>query len=73
MAMKQGTLINATLISAASSTKNKNGERDPEMLKSKKVNQWYFGMKVHNSVNKDSGLIHLLYHCHHPGSLPPSS
>ena len=58
MAMKQGTIIDATLISAPSSTKNKTGERDPEMHQTKKGNQWYFGMKVHIGVDKYSGLIH---------------
>lgn len=58
MAMKQGTIIDATLIAAPSSTKNKSGERDPEMHQTKKGNQWYFGMKVHIGVDKDSGLIH---------------
>jgi IS5 family transposase len=47
MAMKQGTIIDATLISAPSSTKNKTGEWDPEMHQTKKGNQWHFGMKVH--------------------------
>jgi IS5 family transposase len=58
MAMKQGTIIDATLIAAPSSTKNKKGERDPEMHQTKKVNQWSFGMKVHIGVDKDNGLIH---------------
>jgi len=58
MAMKQGTIIDATLIAAPSSTKNKKGERDPEMYQTKKGNQWYFGMKVHIGVDKDNGLIH---------------
>ena len=58
MAMKQGTIIDATLIAAPSSTKNKAGERDPEMHQTKKGNQWYFGMKVHIGVDKDTGLIH---------------
>jgi IS5 family transposase len=58
MAMKQGTIIDATLISAPSSTKNKTGERDPEMHQTKKGNHWYYGMKVHIGVDKDSGLIH---------------
>ena len=58
MAMKQGTIIDATLIAAPSSTKNKEGKRDPEMHQTKKGNQWYFGMKVHIGVDKDSGLIH---------------
>jgi IS5 family transposase len=58
MAIKQGTIIDATLIAAPSSTKNKDGERDPEMHQTKKGNQWYFGMKVHIGVDADSGLIH---------------
>ena len=58
MAMKQGTIIDTTLISASSSTKNKTGERDPEMHQTKKGNQWYFGMKVLIGVDKDSGLSH---------------
>jgi IS5 family transposase len=58
MAMKQGTIIDSTLIAAPSSAKNEKGERDPEMHQTKKGNQWYFGMKVHIGVDKDSGLIH---------------
>jgi IS5 family transposase len=58
MAMKQGTIIDATLIAAPSSTKNKSKERDPEMHQTKKGNQWYFGMKVHIGVDSESGLIH---------------
>ena len=58
MAIKQGTIIEATLISALSSTTNKTGERDPELHQSKKGNQWYFGMNVHIGVDKVSGLIH---------------
>ena len=58
MAMKQGTIIDATLIAAPSSTKNEKKERDPEMHQTKKGNQWYFGMKVHIGVDKDTGLIH---------------
>jgi IS5 family transposase len=58
MTMKQGTIVDATLIAAPSSTKNKEGKRDPEMHQTKKGNQWYFGMKVHIGVDKDSGLIH---------------
>jgi len=58
MAMKQGTIIDATLISAPSSTKNKTGERDPEMHQTKNGNQWHFVMKVHIGVDKDFGLIH---------------
>ena len=58
MTMRQGTIVDATLIGAPSSTKNKAGQRDPEMHQTKKGNQWYFGMKVHAGVDKDSGLIH---------------
>jgi IS5 family transposase len=58
MTMRQGTIVDATLIAAPSSTKNKEGKRDPEMHQTKKGNQWYFGMKVHLGVDKDSGLIH---------------
>ena len=56
--LKAGTVVDATLISAASSTKNKTGERDPEMKQSKKGNQWYFGMKAHIGVDAESGLVH---------------
>jgi transposase, IS5 family len=58
MAMKQGTIIDATLIAAPSSTKKKAGERDRKMHQTKKGNQWYFGMKNHAGVDKDTGLIH---------------
>jgi len=44
MTMRQGTIVDATLIAAPSSTKNKDGKRDPEMHQTKKGNQWYFGM-----------------------------
>ena len=60
MTMRQGTIVDATLIAAPSSTKNKEGTRDPEMHQTKKGNQWSFGMKVHAGVDKDSGLIHSL-------------
>jgi IS5 family transposase len=55
--MKQGTIVDATLIAAPCSTKNKQGERDPEMHQTKKDNQWYFGMKVHIGVDAESVLI----------------
>jgi IS5 family transposase len=45
--LKAGTVVDATLISAPSSTKNQSGERDPEMHQTKKGNQWHFGMKPH--------------------------
>ena len=56
--LKAGTVVDATLISAPSSTKNATGERDPEMHQSKKGNQWYFGMKAHIGVDAESGLVH---------------
>ena len=56
--LKSGTVVDATLIAAPSSTKNSSGERDPEMKQSKKGQQWYFGMKCHIGVDADSGLVH---------------
>lgn len=56
--LRAGTVVDATLIAAPSSTKNARGERDPEMHQSKKGNQWYFGMKAHIGVDADSGLVH---------------
>ena len=56
--MSQGTLVDATLIAAPSSTKNREHGRDPQMHQAKKGNQWYFGMKAHIGVDKDSGLVH---------------
>ena len=56
--LREGTVVDATLISAPSSTKNKDGERDPEMHQTKKGNQWHFGMKCHIGVDADSGLVH---------------
>jgi transposase, IS5 family len=56
--LKEGTVIDATLIAAPSSTKNKSGERDPQMHQTKKGNQWHFGMKCHIGVDADSGLVH---------------
>ena len=56
--LKVGTAVDATLIPAPSSTKNKDKARDPEMRSSKKGNQWYFGMKAHIGVDADSGLVH---------------
>ncbi len=56
--LREGTIVDATLIAAPSSTKNQQGERDPEMHQSKKGNQWYFGMKAHIGVDAHSGLVH---------------
>lgn len=56
--LRQGTIVDATIISAPSSTKNQAGARDPEMHQTKKGNEWHFGMKVHIGVDADSGLVH---------------
>jgi len=56
--LKTGTVVDATLISAPSSTKNSTGERDPEMRQTKKGNNWYFGMKAHIGADAESGLVH---------------
>jgi IS5 family transposase len=56
--MRGGTIMDATLIAASPSTKNKNRKRDPDMSQSKKGNQWYFGMKAHIGVDAKSGLVH---------------
>jgi transposase, IS5 family len=56
--LRGGTIVDATLIAASPSTKNKDRRRDPEMRSSKKGNQWYFGMKAHIGVDAESGLVH---------------
>ena len=56
--MREGTVVDATIIAAPSSTKNARHERDPEMHQTKKGNQWYFGMKAHIGVDAHSGLVH---------------
>jgi IS5 family transposase len=56
--LKSGTVVDAILIAAPSSTKNNSGERDPEMHQTKKGNQWHFGMKAHIGADADSGLVH---------------
>jgi IS5 family transposase len=56
--LRGGTIMDATLIAASPSTKNKDRKRDPEMSQSKKGNQWYFGMKAHIGVDARSGLVH---------------
>jgi transposase, IS5 family len=53
-----GTIVDATILQAPSSTKNKSGERDPEMHQVRKGKQWYFGMKAHVGVDAESKLIH---------------
>ena len=56
--LREGTIVDASIIEAPSSTKNRAGERDPEMHQTKKGNQWHFGMKVHVGVDADTGLVH---------------
>jgi IS5 family transposase len=56
--LKRGSIVDATIIAAPSSTKNATGERDPEMHQTKKGNQWHYGMKAHVGVDVDSGLVH---------------
>lgn len=56
--LKGGTMVDATIIHAPSSTKNESGSRDPEMHQTKKGNQWYFGMKIHVGADVNSGLAH---------------
>jgi transposase, IS5 family len=58
--MRQGTIVDATIIAAAASTKNKQKSRDPEMHQTKKGNQWHFGMKAHIGVDVASGVVHTL-------------
>lgn len=56
--LRQGTVVDATIIAAPPSTKNRTGERDPEMHQAKKGNQWHFGMKAHIGADAESGLVH---------------
>ncbi len=56
--LREGTIVDATLIAAAPSTKNRARQRDPEMSSSKKANQWHFGMKAHIGVDTAHGLVH---------------
>jgi IS5 family transposase len=56
--MREGTIVDATLIAASPSTKNKDKKRDPEMHQSKKGNDWHFGLKAHIGVDSASGLVH---------------
>ena len=58
--MHGGTIVDASLIAAPKSTKNKTGERDPEMHQTQKGNEWYFGMKVHAGVDAATGYVHSL-------------
>jgi len=56
--LREGTIVDATIIDAPSSTKNQDRTRDPEMKQTKKGNQWYFGMKAHVGTDTDRGLVH---------------
>src|ERR1044071_514580 len=56
--LKEGTIVDATILAAPCSTKNAKKERDPEMHQTKKGNQWYFGMKAHIGADRDSKLVH---------------
>ena len=56
--LKTGTVVDATIIAAPSSSKNNRGERDPQMHQTKKGKQWHFGMKAHIGVDAQSGLVH---------------
>lgn len=58
--ISNGTIVDATIISAPSSTKNKQEKRDPEMHQTAKGNQWYFGMKAHLGVDSKTKLIHTI-------------
>jgi IS5 family transposase len=53
-----GTIVDATILHAPSSTRNQSGERDPEMHQTRKGNQWYFGMKAHIGVDSRAGVVH---------------
>jgi len=56
--VREGTIVDATIIKAPSSTKNKEKQRDSEMSSTKKGNEWYFGMKAHVGTDSNSGLVH---------------
>jgi len=56
--LKEGTIVDASIIDAPTSTKNKNGQRDPEMHQTKKGNEWHFGMKMHIGTDDSIGFIH---------------
>lgn len=56
--LQEGSIVDASIISAPTSTKNKSGSRDPEMHQTKKGNEWHFGMKMHIGVDESLGLIH---------------
>ncbi|MFM2065136.1 MAG: hypothetical protein RLZZ584_45 [Pseudomonadota bacterium] len=59
--LREGTMVDATIIAAPPSTKNKDNTRDPDMHQTKKGNEWHFGMKAHIGADADSGLVHSLH------------
>jgi IS5 family transposase len=59
--LREGTIVDATILSAPSSTKNETRERDPEMHQTRKGGQWYFGMKLHIGVDDETGLVHSVH------------
>ena len=65
--LREGAVVDTTIVHGPTSTRNEKRERDPEMHQTRKGNQWSFGMKVHVGVDKDSGLIHSVF----PTPLPP--
>lgn len=58
--LREGTIVDATIIAAPTSTKNRAGERDPAMRQVKKGNEWHFGMKLHIGADADTGVVHSL-------------
>ena len=56
--LREGTIVDASIIEAPSSTKNGSGERDPQMRQTKKGNEWRFGIKVHVGVDSETGVVH---------------
>ena len=60
LSLREGTVLDASIVDAPSSTKNRKGERDPEMRQTKKGNQWYFGMKMHVGSDAETGIAHSL-------------
>ena len=56
--LREGTIVDATINLAPSSTRNRAGERDPEMRQTRKGNQWHFGTKAHIGVDADTGIVH---------------
>ena len=60
LTLREGTVVDASIVAAPTSTKNKAGERDPEMHQTKKGNQWHFGMKMHVGADAETGVAHSL-------------